>query len=71
MDHDADIYRHDHAVRRRSVRYGRQKGVTIFIPAYDLRRAGIDPDAEPPWYRTAGTNVRGKRVIVNLYPTGN
>ena len=71
MEHEADRYRYDHAAERVSVRYGRQKGVTIFIPAAELRKAGIDPDGAPPAYKTAGTganSTKGRRVIVNLYP---
>lgn len=60
--------RYDPTQRRRSQRHGKQKGVTITIPAAELRKAGIDPDGPPPEYRTTGTKVRGHRVIVNLYP---
>lgn len=68
MAADPETRRYDHAVERVSVRYGRQKGVTVFIPAAELRKAGIDPDGEPPGYKTYGSNVRGRRVIVNLIP---
>lgn len=65
--------RYDRTERRRSIRAGRQKGVTVFIPAAELRRAGIDPDALPPDYKLAGTMTRksSHRVIVSLYPGDN
>lgn len=73
MEHTAETHRYDRAVRRRSVRYGRQKGITIFIPAAELRKAGFNPDAEPPWYLTRGVNgqSKGRRVMVNLYDEGD
>lgn len=63
--------RYDSAERRRSVRAGRQKGITVFIPAAELRKAGIDPDALPPDYKLSGTMSRksSHRVMVNLYPS--
>lgn len=62
--------RYDRAVWRKSVRAGRQKGVTITIPAVELRNAGIDPDGPPPQFRLAGMQSRksSHRVIVNLRP---
>jgi hypothetical protein len=60
--------RYDPGAWRRSQRHGKQKGVTITIPAAELRAAGIDPDGPPPVYRTKGASVRGHRVIVNLHP---
>jgi len=61
--------KYDHTERRKSVRAGRQKGVTVFIPAAELRRAGIDPDGPPPDYKLAGAMSRksSRRVIVSLY----
>ena len=49
---------------------GRQKGIRVFIPAAELRKAGIDPDGPVPWYRLAGVQSRksSRRVIVNLWP---
>jgi hypothetical protein len=56
---------HDHAQRRRALRKQREKGCSIYIDAGALRRAGIDPDGPPPFYRTwAG---RGGSVLVRLY----
>lgn len=57
--------RYDAARRRRSVRRGRERGCWVYIPAEELRKAGIG-DALP-WYRTWGSAVRGARVTVNLY----
>ena len=60
--------RHDHALRRRATRFGRQKGCRVDIPAEALVRAGFDPDGPLPWYRTFGVadGNRGQ-VIVRLY----
>jgi hypothetical protein len=63
---------HDHAARRRATRAQRQRGCSIYIPASDLVRAGIDPKAPPPWYRTAGfqRSRNGRSVMVSLYLDG-
>jgi hypothetical protein len=65
MDTLTDGLRHDTQARRQSVRRGRERGTWVFIPAVDLRKAGIDPYAAPPEYRTWG-NPRGS-VFVRLY----
>jgi hypothetical protein len=58
--------RYDPARRRRSVRRGRERGCWLYMPAEELRRAGIDPAGPPPLYRTWGTQRGG--VLVRLYP---
>lgn len=60
---------YDSARRRRATRYGRQRGVYVYLPASELRRAGIDPANPPPWYRTLGyrRSKKGRTVIVTLY----
>jgi len=70
MEDWRETSRYDRATTRRAVRTGRQKGVTVFIPAAELRRAGIDPDGPAPDYKLAGMQSRksSRRVIVNLYP---
>jgi len=70
MEDWRETSRYDRAERRRAVRAGRQKGVTVFIPAAELRAAGIDPDSEPPWYKLTGVMSRksSRRVIVSLWP---
>lgn len=60
--------RYDSGERRRSVRKGRERGCWVYIPAEELRKAGIDPAAQPPpFYRTWGTRRGG--VLVRLYRT--
>jgi hypothetical protein len=55
--------------KRRSIRRGgAERGAWVFVPASELEAAGIDPKGPPPTYTTRGANVRGRRVIVNLYP---
>lgn len=63
---------YDPARERQSVRYGKQKGVTIYLPAEELRAAGIDPDGPPPKYRTRGyrRSRKGRSIIVSLYVDG-
>ena len=62
--------RYDAQERRQSTRQGRQRGVYVYIPAVELRAAGIDPDDAPPLYRTHGyrRSEHGHSVIVSLYP---
>ncbi len=61
--------RYDSVERRKGVRKPRDRGVWVFIPAVELRKAGIDPHAEPPTYRTVGhqRSTHGHSVIVTLY----
>lgn len=56
---------HDSALRRRSVRRGRERGCWVYIPAEELQKARIDLDAGPPFYKTWGDR-RGS-IIVRLY----
>lgn len=65
MDTISEGLRHDPAARRKSQRYGREKGVRITIPKAVLVAAGIDPDGPPPEYRTWSSG-RGS-VLVRLY----
>ncbi len=59
----------DHGARRRSVRRARRTGVVVYIPGEVLEAAGIDPRADPPYYRVAGyqRSANGHTVIVSLY----
>lgn len=57
--------RYDSGARRRAVRKGRERGCWVFVPAEELAKAGHDPQAEPPFYRTWGTKSGG--VMVRLY----
>lgn len=57
----------DHGRRRKGRRSGREKGIHIYIPARDLRRAGIDPDGPPPEYRTWASTAGRGGVRVRLY----
>lgn len=57
--------RFDQTKRRRSQRQGKQRGITITIPAAQLREAGIDPDGPPPQFRTWASE-RGS-ILVRLY----
>ena len=57
--------RYDKALRRRAVRKQREKGCSVYIPAEELLRAGIDPDGPEPFYRVWGS-PRGS-VVIRLY----
>ena len=46
----AEGLRHDPKARRKSQRFGKQKGATIYISGAELRAHGIDPDGPPPEY---------------------
>ena len=59
------VTRYDPAATRQSLRRGRERGVWVFIPADELRQAGIDPQADAPRYRLWGR--RGGSVLVRLY----
>lgn len=62
---------YDPARARVSDRRGKEKGVRIYIPEAELRRAGIDPADPPPTYKTHGfkRSAKGHTVIVSLYPS--
>lgn len=57
--------RYDSGARRRAVKAGRERGVRVFIPAEELRKAGFADDEPAPFYRTWGTPRGG--VFVRLY----
>lgn len=60
--------KYDYALRRRSVRRGRERGCWVYIPAEELKQTGIDPHAAPPFYGLWG-RPRGS-VLVRLYKEG-
>jgi hypothetical protein len=55
--------RHDPAMRRRSIRKGRETGCSVYIPGEALARAGFAPSDPPPFYRVWG-GKRGRYVVV-------
>lgn len=57
--------RYDRSKPRQSLRRGQERGVWVFIPAEELRRAGFDPREPAPKYRLWGRK-RGS-VLVRLY----
>lgn len=56
---------YDRALRRQSLRKQRERGCSIYVPAEELAKAGIDLDGPPPFYRVWGSR-RGS-VVVRLY----
>ncbi len=61
--------KYDAAAHRRAKRSGRERGCWIFIPAEELRAAGLDPENPAPAYTTAGRpHGRNGTVLVRLYP---
>lgn len=69
MENQQETARYDRAERRKAVRYGKEKGVRVYIPAVELRRAGIDPEGPEPEYLLRGyqRSESGCSVIVSLY----
>lgn len=65
LDSHRPAGRYDSAERRQGVRKQRERGISVYIPAEELVKAGIDPDGPPPRYRTWGS-ARGS-VLVRLY----
>lgn len=59
--------RYDSGERRQTKRSGRERGCWAYIPAEELRKAGIDPDGPAPFYRVWGS-PRGS-LVVRLYKT--
>lgn len=57
--------RYDRALRRRSLRRGRERGCSVYIAAEELAKAGIDPNGEAPWYRVWAGSRGG--VTVQFY----
>lgn len=57
--------RYDPAMRRQSIRKGREKGCSVYIAAEALLHAGVDPNGPAPYYRV-WAGQRG-RFIVTLY----
>lgn len=59
----------DTAHRKRAQRRGRERGCWVYIDAEQLTRAGINPLAEPPYYRCNGykRSRNGHTAIVSLY----
>lgn len=47
------------------MRRGREKGCWVYVPADELRKAGLEPDDPPPFYRAWGT--KGLGVMIRLY----
>jgi hypothetical protein len=64
-----ESYKYDQAERRKSERRGRERGIRVFIPAAELRKAGIDPHGPAPEYKLWGNADRGASVFVKLYRT--
>jgi hypothetical protein len=60
---------YDPGIRRRSLRRGRERGCSVYIPASVLHDAGFSADDPPPFYRLVG-HARSRNagsVIVSLY----
>lgn len=57
--------RYDEAATRQSLRRGRERGVWVFVPAAELRKAGFDPHEAAPRYRLWG-RPRGS-VMLRFY----
>jgi hypothetical protein len=66
-EHWQETIRYDPGERRQSTRKQREKGVSIFIPAAELRKAGIDPDGPAPEYKLSSNADKGATVFVRLY----
>lgn len=69
METRQETTRYDAAQRRKGSRVGKERGLRIYIPAAELRKAGIDPHGPEPEYRLHGyqRSRNGSTVIVTLY----
>lgn len=54
--------RYDSAERRRTKRSGRERGCWAYIPAAELKKAGVDLDGPPPFVRVWGTKRGGAMI---------
>lgn len=59
---------YDSTQHKQSRRAPRRKGVDVFIPAEELRKAGVDPEGPAPAYRVWGS--RNGSILVRLYGRG-
>jgi hypothetical protein len=57
--------RYDPAEQRQAVRRGKERGAWVFVPAAELRAAGLDPAEPAPRYRV-WAHGRGS-IMVRLY----
>jgi len=57
--------RYDPQQHRHGVRKGRERGIWVYLPAAELRSAGIDPHGPAPTYRLWGR--RSGSVLIRLY----
>jgi hypothetical protein len=64
---DTPVTRYDPGRARKAQRYGKERGVRIYIAAEELIAAGIDPEADPPTYRVWPGRSGG--VTLRLYKT--
>lgn len=60
-----ELSRYDKGQPRQSIRRGRERGVWVFVPAAELREAGLDPADDAPTYKVWGR--KGGQVLVRLY----
>jgi len=56
---------HDQALRRRTLRRGREKGCWLYVSAEDLARLGFAPGEPAPFYRVWAGRAGG--LTVRLY----
>ena len=61
------VTRYDKARARKAQRYGKEKGVRVYLAAEELIAAGIDPDGPAPTYRVWPGRSGG--VTLRLYKT--
>jgi hypothetical protein len=59
--------RYDPAKRRQGIRKGAERGAWIYIPAEELKAAGIDVASEPPYYRLWPGNNNKRNILVQFY----
>jgi hypothetical protein len=59
--------RYDPRRARQSVRRGKERGVWVFVPAAELRAAGIDPHGDPPTYRMWTRGAGRGSVLLRFY----
>jgi hypothetical protein len=65
MEIQQEQSRYDDGALRRATRKQREKGLTFYVPAAELRKIGVDPADPPTAYRIFAMSKRS--LAIRLY----